>query len=306
MPTKRANVVHVELAEAGWLLEIEGCPATVDGLPRILAGWGLRTSLSRGSARARIWRRGRKSFGWESPKGVTAPVLWTERPPETETDVLCDIHDVLIDWYLAENPNHLALHGAAAKLGSGLVVFPTLTKTGKSTLMVELARRGVKIFCDDVLALEPKHSHGAALGLMPRLRNPLPRTATPAFRKFVAECRGPTDRRWIYVTLPDRVFAPLGTATPIRSLVFLERKARGAARLEAADAAEMLQELVAQNIAKGIRAGAILSRLAALTAVATSHRLTYSATEDAAKLLIERFAAARRPRARRASNRMSP
>ncbi len=305
MLTSAARAQRVTLAKAGWTLAIADCPGVVDGLDRILAGWDLRRApASRRRPVARICRTAAGGFAWVS-FGTSEPVMWHARPPETEMDVLCDIHDVLFDWYLADHARHLAVHGAAAKFGDGLVVFPTMTKTGKSTLMVELARRGTTIFCDDVLAIEPKRNLGVALGLMPRLRNPLPRRASAAFRAFLAARQGPTDRRWIYAILRAGEIAPFGATAPIKAFVFLDRKARGPARMARVDPGTMLSELIAQNIARGFPAAEVFRRFHALVKEGACFRLSYADTGDAAAALLAEFAGKRRAQSRRATNRAS-
>jgi hypothetical protein len=307
MRTASTRPQRIRLAKTGWTLAIAGCPDVVEGLHRILTGWDLTVEpTTRRRPRARISCDMAGEFVWES-YGASEPVMWKTRPPESAMDVLCDIHDVFFDWYLSDNPRHLAVHGAAAHIGDGLVVFPAMTKTGKSTLMVELARRGTTVFCDDVLALEPKRNHGVALGLMPRLRNPLPRRASAAFRAFVAARQGPTDKRWIYATLRAGEIAPFGTTAPIKAFVFLDRMVRGAARIEPVDPGAMLSELIAQNIARGFPAADVFQRFHALVQDGTCYRLSYAATDDAASAMLAQFSARTRTsvRSRRASNRAS-
>src|SRR6266700_2611993 len=116
---------------------------------------------SRASARDRF-RADHRACARRSRR-MPKPALWNEHPPVSAMQVVCDVHDVLFDWFLKASPRHLCLHGAAVRIGGGLVCFPSVQKTGKSTLCVALAARGHTVYGDDVLAIEPEESRGVAL-----------------------------------------------------------------------------------------------------------------------------------------------
>lgn len=95
---------------------------------------------------------------------------WLTDPPDDPFTAVEDFHYRFLDWHSLENRNHFCLHGAAVRLGDGLVVFPSKKKAGKSTLVSELARQGETVFCDDVPPVDPESWHGIAFGIQPRVR----------------------------------------------------------------------------------------------------------------------------------------
>jgi len=216
------------------------------------------------------------------------PALWNEHPPVSAMQVVCDVHDVLFDWFLKASPRHLCLHGAAVRIGGGLVCFPSVQKTGKSTLCVALAARGHTVYGDDVLAIEPQESRGVALGIVPRLRKPLPKGLGARLIRFVTERAGPADRRWVYAELRDGEIAPLGATAPIEAFVLPQRGTRGA-KLEPVAKSEMLREILLQNFARRVPPVETLDRLMQLTERVPCYRLRYGAVMGAARLIEQRF-----------------
>ena len=131
-----------------------------------------------------------------------------------------------------ENALEIGLHCGAVALMGRLVVLTGMHRAGKSTLVARMtAEPDVRVFCDDVLALSPSGKgggpQGRALGIAPRLRLPLPDSATEAFRNHVSLNLGPADDRYGYV-LPETL-APHGSMAPLCAIVMLDRH-QGAGR----------------------------------------------------------------------------
>jgi Coenzyme PQQ synthesis protein D (PqqD) len=284
----RERTIVLALGAFGWVLAFTDCPEVVEGLEAILTGWRLRRLPSamarRADARIKKTARG---FFWTSRR-LPKPELWDAHPPASAMQVVCDVHDVLFDWFLQKNPRHLCLHGAAVRIGAGLVCFPSVQKSGKSTLCVALAARGRPVYGDDVLAIEPHNNRGAAFGIAPRLRKPLPRAVGASLVRFVRERAGPSDRRWIYVALREDELAPLGDAAPITAFVLLERGS-SRAKLEPVAKSEMLREILLQNFARHVPPVELLDRLMRLTERVPCYRLRYGALADAVRLLERKF-----------------
>src|SRR5690606_26280127 len=230
-----------------------------------------------------------RGFAWHSAR-LSQPLRWGERTPRTAMQVIGDVHDVLFDWFLAARPQHLSLHAAAARFGDACVCFPSVARAGKSTLMIELARRGHAVLCDDVLPLEPQQNRAVGLGIAPRLRLPVPPEAGAAFRRFLAEREGPASHRLMYACLRPGEIAPLGTELPIAGLVLLARDpGHRRARLEPVSRAEILRELILQDFADAVPATEKLDRLIAVLEAARCFRLTYATISSAADALSRAF-----------------
>ena len=96
---------------------------------------------------------------------------------------------------------------------------------GKSTLTAALAQAGFGVFSDDVLPVfyaNAGRAHGAALGIAPRLRLPLPQTAGPEFEHWVATVSGPSNRQYRYLAIADQ--PRHGKTLPIGAFVILDRQ----------------------------------------------------------------------------------
>ena len=278
-----------------------GCDDLLDAVRTLLRGWAVDDVPADPAVPPVIRVR-------RTPRGYRRVSCWIDRPSRvraklrrTLVEALCGFHSELLDWYVAAHPDTLFVHGAAAMFGRKLVVFPAMAHAGKSTLTVHLAAAGRRIFCDDVLPIETTTHRGVALGIVPRLRPPLPAGASDAFRRFVAAREGHGHRNRLYVSLRSRELAPLGTTAPVGGVVLLERQPKGKAMLAPVDPADALETIILQNFARDVPAVKILDTLDHVVRHARCFRLRYSRTDDAVARLDEAFGArARRAPARRA------
>jgi hypothetical protein len=267
----------------------DGCAGLADEFSAILRGWNLSEHEAGGAPIGTVRSDGLQ-YSWVS-EDTPAPEGWDLDPPRTEMEAVCDLHFELVDWFLDAHADHLCVHCAAAEFGSGLVVFPSPTKAGKSTLTLQLAAAGHRIFCDDVLPIEPVHDHGFALGILPRVRLPLPRAVVDELGPFLDTRSGPRDRHYHYVDLAEAELAPLGTTAPVAALVLLERQNTGPACLEPVSHGEMLKLIIGRNFGGVVPAPEIFDRLHKLAGGVPRFRLTYAQGNDAIQLLEHEFGA---------------
>jgi hypothetical protein len=276
----------------GWALDFAGCEPIVADLPAVFRGW--RIAVGNTGDKRSIPPRGtisRQGDGWHwREQGAPRARSWDRVPPKTPMRVITDVHEAAISWFLADHPDYLCLHGGAVKLGGGLVCFPAKGRTGKSTLIANLAAHGHKVFCDDVLGLAPPAERGVSLGLQPRLRVPLPAILKPEVRRFIAAHSGPVDASWHYLKLGKGQIADLGESAPIKAFVILERLDNGRAEFSSAGTAEVLKDIIAENIIRKLPMAEIFARLHKLASTRQRLRLRYSDPDDAARLLAEEFA----------------
>lgn len=289
---KQRNPHHerIRLARTGWTLDFRNCPEVVAGIDQVFRGWGLERgspkTLPHARPRAVISRRG-KGWHW---RAIGAPKArdWDRVPPTTPMRVITDVHDAAIYWYLADHPDLLCLHGGAVRIGRGLVCFPAAGRTGKSTLVANFAALGHKVFSDDVLALDG--IRGQALGLLPRLRQPLAANLAPGVQDYIARHTALADDSWLYLRPDPPHIARLGETSPIKAFVLLERRDCGEPALEPAGTADVLKHLIAENIIRKLPMTVIFERLHRLARSRARFRLTYSDPLVAARYLAERLA----------------
>jgi hypothetical protein len=271
-------------------VRFRGCDDLLNAFRSILRGWRIREVRGLAEPVIRVTR---------TPDGYRRVSCWQHRPSlarakvrRTLVEALCGFHFEFLDWYAAEHPRTLFIHGAAVEFGRGLVVFPALAKAGKSTLTVHLAMRGRRVFCDDVLAVDTRTSLGESLGIVPRLRPPLPASAPSDFHEFVEARKGHGRGNRLYVSLRDEELAPLGAKAPVVGVVLLERSP-GRPRLHPVDPADALERIILQNFAASVPSDLVLSTLGRLVESARSFRLRYEHGEQAVRLLDRAFGANR-------------
>ena len=216
---------------------------------------------------------------------------WLERPKRFQdpVDTVCDFIVDLIHAYIAEHDNYLCLHGAAVELQTGLMVFPSTYRAGKSLLSVKLAACGARIFSDDVLPIQAGGNTGMALGILPRLRRPLPETAGDPLRTFVAKHLGPQNKRYRYIRLDTRQLAPRGTEAPVAAITVLHRNTGAKPSLQTANTSEVVRDMILRNFARQTPGIDILDRLHAVVEQAACYTMTYDTLDQAAALLTDAF-----------------
>ncbi len=270
-------------------IRFTGCDELRDAAFSILRGWETKDVSGRRRAhpvmRLKKTRRGyRRVSRWRR-----TPSLAREKVRRTVVGALCGFHFELIDAYAEAHPRELCLHAAGSRFPDGLVVFPAVSRAGKSVLTTELARRGVKTFGDDVVPVDSRTLEAVSLGIVPRIRPPLPHDVEPALKRYVREHKGPGLRNRLYLALPEPVMAPCGERAPIQAIVLLERKARAKPVLEAAAPADVLETLVLQHFAELVPADRILKTFYDVVVRATCWRLRYAHVAEAAGLLVRAF-----------------
>lgn len=200
---------------------------------------------------------------------------------------LVDVAEAMMD----ESPERLFLHGGGVAFSGRLVIFPSRSHAGKSTLVTRLAASGHRVFGDDILPISVDDQAGIAVGMPPRIRLPLPAAATDAFRRFVDASITSADHRYAFVQPPEGAHAWRGEKCPLGAIVLLDRREAGRAELGRAMEGDILRTLVSQNMALGTQSAELLTRLHALMERLPSLVLRYRDLEDAAELLERVFAA---------------
>jgi Coenzyme PQQ synthesis protein D (PqqD) len=261
-----------------------GCDQVVADLTAILRGWDIREA--RASPEAAVIRLKRTASGYlrVSPWSKT-PSKCRESFRVHDSDALFGVHYDLLRWYVAAQRSRPCLHSAAVLFASGLVVFPSTTKAGKTTLTIQLAMEGHQVFCDDWLSIQPPGSLGMALGILPWLRLPAPLEVREDFKRFLKLRRGPGNRCWMYVDLREHELSPHGGTAPVAGLVLLDRQAGAEAHLTRVGKDKMLTELIQQNYARQVPSANTFDLLHALTRSADCFSLRYESVRKAAALL---------------------
>lgn len=204
-------------------------------------------------------------------------------------DAACGFIAELIRAYVNEVPDRLCLHAAGALCGGRLLVFLGTRRAGKSVLCAAMAAAGLRLAGDDIIMIDATDGGGIAGGFSPRLRLPLPQNLAPATRSFIQSHSGTIGRQYAYLTLAPDLIASKDERFDIGAFIILDRKEAGPAVLRPIGKSTSLSAVIWQNFARRAPSADILDRLYALVERCGACILEYSAAEEAAQLLQERF-----------------
>lgn len=288
---KLTNHKHLEFVNFNRTLNLVDAPELADSLRSILCGWDVQENNELSDRADMTFTKARRGYDWSiRSDGLTATKL--SGIPRNICDAVCDFHYEAYRWYRSAFRDQLCIHAAAVKFGNGIVLFPNTFAAGKSILSVVLASQGYRLYADDVVALDMENHEAVSLGILPRLRLPLPTKAiSPLMSDFLQTCRCLESPTQLYVGLGDAHQARLGERGTIAAIVVLERLSRYTpAKLAPVGAAEALRTIITQNFNTAHDVTKIFSILKEVTLNSKTYKLTYSDVEDAASSLTKAFA----------------
>ena len=204
---------------------------------------------------------------------------------------VCDLVVDLIHAFLSDKPDLLCMHCAGVEFKEGIVLFPNTYNAGKSLLSVKLASAGFRVFSDDVVPYSISGKQGMGLGILPRLRLPLPRVGDTAFERFVDTHAGPRSSRYLYCDLPEKNLAPLGARGPVAAITVLQRRDSRPPEIHPADRGQVLRDVILRNFSRRNTALDILEALHLLVERTACYTLSYDTPQQAVDLLTKEFGA---------------
>lgn len=267
------------------------CDAVAQAFLSLLVGWDISPASRESSNNISFYWKGNR-LAWVSDE-VPPPEGWLRKPPGNDVDAACDLHYYLLDVFSDRHPGIPCIHAAAIEFEQGLVVMPSIQKTGKSTLTAELAARGQRVYCDDLLPLDLDAGAGIALGILPRLRLPLPDNASTPYRSFVEAHRGLSDDTCQYLALDDNAIAGYGEKLPVVGFVLLDRRAEGPVQERDESVAPVLARLIDRQFGGEADLLGMFRNMRRLVEQSQRLAVTFSSTSDLATTLLSRFGAGR-------------
>lgn len=212
---------------------------------------------------------------------------------------------LLVAEQLARRADLIGLHAGAAAAPSGLILFVGDSLCGKSTLALQLARRGARFFGDDRLLVAPggadghQDPTGIGLGLTPRMRLPVHEGAGSALAAFVAANAVVEHMDWqgnpiiAYLDLALDTFdaAPFGTTLPLAAVILPERRDDDPEALELGPGSkgDAALAVMRQSTAPGMDAKGHVAAAALIAGGVPCLRLVYGSSAAAADLIVEQF-----------------
>ena len=279
-------------------LALKGCRNLLPILASVLRDWPIaRVGAEEGLAPLIVVEKINQRYQRRSP--------WLEQPVafRDPVDTVCGLIVDLIHAYIAEQENPLCLHGAALEVQNGLMLFPNTYRAGKSLLCLKLVSCGARLFSDDVLPIGDNGNVGMALGMLPRLRLPLPETAGKELTEYIRARIGPQSRRYRYVQLDREALAGRGSQAPVTVVINLSRGVGARPSLQPAKKSDVVRDMILRNFARQSPSVAIVDQIHAVVEKAQCFTLDYDNLDQATELLVERFGLRRQQQLRAAESR---
>ncbi len=198
----------------------------------------------------------------------------------------------LIGAYIARQPDTICLHASTALVGGGLVVLVGDSFSGKSTTSLQLASAGHRFFGDDRIAIrldDGSSPVGQCLGLMPKMRLPLPPDCGIAFEEYIEAFSELQDEEAAYLRLGDHEAAGFGDEAPIVALISLDRREGGASIFEEAPRPQLVKSLLAQVYAPHLGISNLVPSMNKLASLVPCFTLQFSNSREAAQMIAARF-----------------
>ena len=207
---------------------------------------------------------------------------------DNEFDAADGLASALVSAYVSQQSDVLCLHAGTAKIGSGLVVLLGNSLAGKSSVAVQLASAGYRLFGDDRLAIRvggDGQAVGRCLGLTPKVRLPLPADCGARFAEYVESFTEIRDEETAYLKLWEGEAAVFQEEAPLTAFIILNRSEGGGANLEPASRSQIVKAMMAQSFAPQFGSQALVQALTDLATNAVGYELGFSSSHEAASLL---------------------
>ena len=211
------------------------------------------------------------------------------------------IVSLLVAEVIERSPRLVSLHAGAARVGDGLIVLPGDSMSGKSTLSLQLARRGARFVGDDRLLVGDGSALGGdagpvgvALGLTPRVRLPIHPAAGADYAAFIdrhmtVEHRDEEGVATIATVDPDGIGgAPFGEEAPVAAIVVPRRVDgdEGVLDLRPLPRGQAALTLLRQAATPAVDAAELVGMMGALAAGVPCWSLAYGSSARAADRLM--------------------
>lgn len=270
---------------------VENAETVMPYLPYYLAGWKISwagDSAPR-TADARVIEYPNGTF-----KVVSVGPGGADFTFNNPYDAANGLAGALISVFVSRDPTMICLHAGAARVGDGLVIVIGDSFAGKSSVALHLAVLGHRFFGDDQIAVTMENpSRGLCLGLMPKVRLPLPEDCGDAFREFVEGYTAMQGDEMAYLKLWEGEAGTFGETAPVRALVFLDRDDieadPGMTELHAASRPELVKTMIGTAFAPHVPSSDLLAGLTRLADAADSYHLKFASSREAAALLSRVF-----------------
>ena len=194
----------------------------------------------------------------------------------------------LIARFVSRRPDAICFHAGSAQVGDKLAVLLGDSLAGKSSVALQMASSGYRLFGDDRLAVrlaEEPSAVGMCLGLTPKVTLPLPSDCGTRFADFVEAFTEMRDDNVAYLKLWEGEAASFIEEAPISALVILDRREAGSCNLSPATSPEIVEALLTDCFSPQGEAQTLLPAITRLASWVDGYRLQFSNSAEAASAL---------------------
>ncbi|MCA8864731.1 serine kinase [Halomonas sp. SBBP1] len=274
-----SSVTDYSLPGIGPCIRLVGAQPLLPVLQAAMPGWAL-TECPRQAVEPDICVWQQEGGYWQQASALPSG-MWLETAVGAACSVIADVAGA----FLRQHPHYIGLHCGSAEINGQLVIFPESHRAGKSTLTSAFAATGYRVFGDDVVALTPE-GEGVSLGIAPRLRLPLPDAINAGFQDFVSAHQGPSDHRYGYLALDERLLANHGVKRPIGAIILIDRdNSVTTPKLSSLQHGEGLWQLLKQNFADTLSEQVLITKFLPLVQRIPCFLLRYSDAYQAAEFV---------------------
>ena len=207
-------------------------------------------------------------------------------------DVAVAVMGGLIGACLAQTDGAVCVHAGAVEVGRGLALLIGGSQAGKSSVGLQLAARGHRFFGDDRIILQAvgggESAAATCLGLVPKVRLPLPETCGSRFRDFIDFIAARTffqDEACALLHLEESLAAGFGDTQEVAVFILLDRQPKGPAALTPVSRTSVLKGLLQSASSPSLSVERIVKDMSELTRKAPGCILSFSSSAEAARLV---------------------
>lgn len=211
---------------------------------------------------------------------------------ENDFDAADGLASALIAAFTSRHMGTVCLHAGSSQVGQGLIVLLGDSMAGKSSVALQLASAGYRLFGDDRLAIQIEDAgaaSGLCLGLTPKVRLPLPDNCGQRYSEYVDAFTEIRDESVAYLKLWEGEAAVFLEQSPIQAFVILNRATSGPCAVAPATRPAIVKALLAQCFAPQIDAKNLVPALTDLATNIDGYELKFSDSGEAASLLASTF-----------------
>lgn len=263
-------------------IRVRNAEALLVHLPFFLGGWPLRHADDTAPPDIDI-----VASPDPDNEAVTLRPLFMDADPQhfdNAFDAANGLSGLLISALLMHRPGAVCLHAGAAAIGGRLAICAGDSFSGKSSVALQMTVAGHRFFGDDRIVLHPGTNDVVAtcMGLLPKVRLPLPEDAGPGFQEFIDSYKLMTGPDQVFLQLWEGEAATFGETAPLAAMYFLEREDGRATDISDIGASEAVRRLMANGHAPQMAAGEMLQTLNRLAQAGPTRLVRFSSSREAA------------------------